>query len=189
MQMVEQTIHAAAGTVRRALTEPAEIARWFGWDADGLDAEIRLIFVEHARWDGPDRLETQDGTIELDDLGADTVLRVLRATGPGFDPVEEGWRAFLVQLSFGLERHPGAARRTVRLTGDKPAADVLAALPGETVLDGEFVRAVDAGGALAVVEARAGVGASGPAPVAVTVTFYGDNGDSDAWAAWWEEIG
>ena len=66
---------------------------------------------------------------------------------------------------------------------------MLAALPGETVLDGEFVRAVDAGGALAVVEARAGVGARAPRPVAVTITFYGDNGDSDAWAAWWEEIG
>jgi hypothetical protein len=187
--MFEQTIHAPADAVRRALTEPAEIARWFGWDYDGLEAEIRLIFVEHARWDGPDRLQTHDGTLELNALGEDTVVRVVRpAPGPGFDPVEEGWRAFLAQLAFGLERHPGAARRTLRLTGEKPATAVGAALPGQTLLDGEFVRVVDAGGALAVVEASAGLTAGAPAPVAVTLSFYGDNGDSDAWAAWWEEI-
>jgi hypothetical protein len=111
--VVEQTIHAPAEVVRRALPEPEEIARWFGWNHASLEAEIRGIFVERARWDGPDRLVTTDAALELNPLGADTVVRVVRAAaGSGFDPIEEGWRAFLAQLSFGWSatRAPRGAR-------------------------------------------------------------------------------
>ena len=189
--MIEQRIDAPADAVGHAFKEPDAIARWFGWDYDGLEAEIRYIFVEHSRWHGPHRLEGHDGTvIEIVDRGAHTVVRAVRPeVAPGYDPVEEGWRAFFAQLAFALERHPGASRRTLRVSGDKAAADVVAALPeGEVRLDGEYVLAVDEGGALAVVDARDGIAAEQPGPVAVTISFYGDNGDSDAWAAWWEEI-
>ena len=45
---VEVTVDAPRDTVWRALTEPEQIRHWFGWDYDGLEDEIRLIFVEHA---------------------------------------------------------------------------------------------------------------------------------------------
>ena len=42
--VAEVVIAAPADAVWRALREPAEIRRWFGWDYDGLDAEIEFIF-------------------------------------------------------------------------------------------------------------------------------------------------
>ena len=46
---VEVVVDAPREAVWRALTEPERLARWFGWDYDGLEGEIKYIFVDHAR--------------------------------------------------------------------------------------------------------------------------------------------
>jgi uncharacterized protein YndB with AHSA1/START domain len=46
--LIEVTMAAPVDAVWRALRDPAEIRRWFGWDYDGLDEEIRLILEEGA---------------------------------------------------------------------------------------------------------------------------------------------
>ena len=43
---VEVSVDAPRDVVWRTLTEPEQIRHWFGWDYDGLDDEIELIFVE-----------------------------------------------------------------------------------------------------------------------------------------------
>lgn len=48
-QIVSLDIAADAVTVWEHLREPAKVRRWFGWDYDGLDAEIQQIFVAGAR--------------------------------------------------------------------------------------------------------------------------------------------
>lgn len=123
--LVDLEVDAPLDVVRAALTEPEQIRRWFGWDAEGLEEEIRLIFVEQATA-GPEGLTWADGdSIVLEDRGERTGVRVLRpAHGPGhdevYDEIDEGWILFLHQLRFALERHRGQERRTVMV----PAVDL-----------------------------------------------------------------
>jgi uncharacterized protein YndB with AHSA1/START domain len=113
----EVAIAAPADIVWRALRDPSEIRRWFGWDYDGLDDEIDYIFTQQAKAD--DAARTLDGgeggLIALEDRGDATVVRVTRAASDGYDEVNEGWITFLQQLRFYLERHPGQERRTVHI--------------------------------------------------------------------------
>ena len=113
----EVAIAAPADLVWRALREPREIRRWFGWDYEGLDAEIDYIFRQHAMAD--DAARTLDmgegGVIGLEDRGDATVVRVARAAADGYDDVNEGWISFVQQLRFYLERHRGQERITVHL--------------------------------------------------------------------------
>ena len=44
---VEVTVDAPRDEVWRALTEPEQIRHWFGWEYDGLEGEIELIFRAH----------------------------------------------------------------------------------------------------------------------------------------------
>jgi uncharacterized protein YndB with AHSA1/START domain len=116
--IVEVAIAAPVETVWRALREPAEIKRWLGWDYEGLDEEIRYIFVEHSTAD--DEAHVLDGgpggTIALEERGDGTVVRVTRPTSEaGYDEVDEGWLTFIQQLRFYLERHPGQKRRTLHV--------------------------------------------------------------------------
>jgi uncharacterized protein YndB with AHSA1/START domain len=123
---LEVTIAAPVGDVWSALRDPELIRRWHGWHFDGLDKEIEVIyhqnFVESA---AEHRLEIQGGDLfELADLGGRTRLRVTRAPRGGdpewdayYDDITEGWITFVHQLAFALERHPGADRRTVFLSG------------------------------------------------------------------------
>jgi uncharacterized protein YndB with AHSA1/START domain len=121
--IVEVVIAAPVDTVWRALRDPAEIRNWFGWEYDGLEEEIRYIFVEHSTAD--DDAHVLDGgpggTIALEPQGEQTVLRVTRASPGGYDEVDEGWITFIQQLRFYLERHPGRRRRTVHVptSGDE----------------------------------------------------------------------
>jgi uncharacterized protein YndB with AHSA1/START domain len=122
--VVEVAIAAPVETVWRALRDPREIRRWFGWDHDGLDEEIRFIFVEHATADDEAHVldGAEGGTIALEPQGDRTVVRVTRATSSeGYDEINEGWLTFLQQLRFYLERHPGRDRRTVHVatTGEE----------------------------------------------------------------------
>src|SRR5687767_10536076 len=127
---VETTIDAPREAVWRALTTPGVIREWFGWDYEGLEGEIRFIFVDHAEPQPPDRIVLAMGQ-ELQ-LEADGPRTVVRAVLPGsleeagwediFDGIEEGWRTFFEQLRFMVARH-GTRRRTVFLTGTARPAE------------------------------------------------------------------
>jgi uncharacterized protein YndB with AHSA1/START domain len=130
---VETTIDAPIETVWRAFTDLAVVREWFGWDYEGIEGEIRFIFVDHARLEPPDRIVIEnDQEIRLVPDGHRTVVRVTMAGGLAgaewddiYDGMEEGWRAFFEQLRFLLERRPSGARRTVYLTGkgEPPVVD------------------------------------------------------------------
>jgi uncharacterized protein YndB with AHSA1/START domain len=113
----EVVIAASADAVWRALREPSEIRRWFGWDYDGLDEEIEYIFQSQAKADDAARLLDfgEGGAIALEDRGDATAVRVTRAVADGYDEVNEGWITFVQQLRFYLERHRGRERRTVHI--------------------------------------------------------------------------
>lgn len=186
--VVEVSIDAPADAVWRAVSDPAEIRRWFGWDYPGLDEEIRYIFEEHATQVPPRRIEMEGmHTLEVVPDGSRTVVRVVCAGGLAdakwedlYDALEEGWRTFFHQLRFYLERGGGRERRTLYLTGTAPAPEVVAALdaaaPGEAWQDSRHQRAVapSAGsiGLVSLVSPRP-VASDEPAKVAVTLTTFG----------------
>ncbi len=131
---IEVTVAAAPDAVWRALREPAEVARWFCWEYDGLAEEIdQIFFSEVTVSDAERRLETADGTFEVErepGAGDLTVVRVTRAAPTdeaGWDAmytaIEEGWITFVQQLRFALERHPGEDRRTIYLAGEPGLAE------------------------------------------------------------------
>lgn len=126
--VIEVAIAASPDKVWEALRDPIEIARWFGWDADSLADEIKYIFLDHAKEDGRRtlRFEGMPDRFELVEGGGGTLLRLVRDGAAGDDSdwdgpnedMTEGWKAFMEQMRFALERHPGATRRTFRLSGD-----------------------------------------------------------------------
>lgn len=127
--LVEVTIAAPVDEVWRAVREPDQLMNWFGWDADSLAEEVDFIFTkavacderEHtlrfAEWEG-----ISDG-FELVERDGHTVLRVVRFGGADIDwestyeDVNEGWMTFVQQLRLLVERHRGARRRTLYLSG------------------------------------------------------------------------
>lgn len=120
--IAEVVVAAPAEAVWHALRDPVEIRRWFGWEHDiqgGLVAEIDFIFREHAT-EGDLELDTGNGRYVLEPRGDETVVRVLRAGGDGYDGIDEGWLTFTQQLRFYLERHRGQDRTTelVEQAGD-----------------------------------------------------------------------
>lgn len=119
--VVEVSIQAPPDRVWQAFRDPAEVGRWHGWDYDGIDDEIRQIYLDGAIVSDDARtLDTQGaGRFELEAQGETTIVRVLRAAPEGadgwdgtYDEINEGWRSFVEQLRFYLERHPGIDRRT-----------------------------------------------------------------------------
>jgi len=141
-------VAASADAVWRALRDPAELPRWFGWDAEGLAEEIEDIFVTHAQASDSERILRFDDIpdrFELDPRGADeTVLRLVgaRLDTDAYDGMHEGWLSFVAQLRFALERHPGKDRRTLYLTGQTPSTD------GHTVMAALGLTEVQTGGAV-----------------------------------------
>jgi uncharacterized protein YndB with AHSA1/START domain len=127
--LFEVVIAAPADTVWRALRDRTEIRRWFGWDYEGIDDEIDMIFFGEGTAD--DAARTLDfgpaGRLALEDQGDRTIVRLVRAAPAGqdgwdgvYDDINEGWLSFMQQLRFMLERHPSQDRETVHipLTGD-----------------------------------------------------------------------
>lgn len=132
------TVGAPPEAVWRALRDPEEIGRWFGWEYEGLEDEIALIFHgvmpegielppdldtaievdEEAR-----SLRTGAHLIRVDAEGDGAVVRVTRVVDVGdegweafhaeIDHIEEGWTTFFQTLAFAAARHPGAPRATV----------------------------------------------------------------------------
>jgi hypothetical protein len=124
--LVELLIAAPIDEVWRALRDPAEIGRWFGWKYPGLKEEIEMIFVGGAEADEPARCirfpHTGD-VFTLESQGDRTIVRLTRAAPAEgtwddiYDDVVEGWTTFLQQLRFTLGRHARDERRTVYLSG------------------------------------------------------------------------
>lgn len=136
--LVEITIAAPVETVWAALREPEQIRRWFGWDADTLNDEIDFIFVKHAEASESTRtiqfgeFQGSADRFELEARGAHTALRVVRTAPVSdtdwesvYDDVTEGWITFVEQLRLALEKHPGAERRTIYLSGKALAGQAL----------------------------------------------------------------
>jgi hypothetical protein len=130
--VVEVVIAAPAAEVWRALRDPGEVRRWFGWQYDGLAEEIDAIFVSKAKASEDDLMIEPEGgdRIRLEDRGRATVVRVTRpapAAGETWDAIygeiDAGWLTFVQQLRLALERHRGQDRRTLRLTGRPRAGD------------------------------------------------------------------
>jgi hypothetical protein len=188
---VEVEIRTPRIEVWRALTEPDQVRRWFGWDYAGLHDEVELMFVTGAKHEPPGRILMFEGddqsAIEVEAAGAHTVVRAvypasLEEVEPddSYDQIEEGWRAFLLQLRDYLERHPGKRRRTIRLTSEAKPIAVLAAVAGE--VEGESRRAsphlsvtvTDTyGHGLVVVDSSEPLDSAATGRVNLTITTYG----------------
>jgi uncharacterized protein YndB with AHSA1/START domain len=135
--LIELTISAPADRVWAALRDPELIREWFGWDADTLEAEIKTIFADYADADDAARVLHFRGMgdrFEVVAHGAETVVRLVRpAPSPDtdwdefFEDVIQGWIAFIRQLQFALDRHPGGGRRTLYFSGSPRSAGPLAA--------------------------------------------------------------
>jgi hypothetical protein len=179
---IETFVRAPVEVVRRALTEPDLIRRWFGWDGDGLDPEIGHIFVE------------RDPGIAVEKVPGGTRLSVGRlGDGVAFDAVDEGWRMFFEQLRYALERHALAPRRTVHLDGTASPALVLAGTQGEPWHESPYQRGVLDDDELVIVTSRAALAGGAPAHMTVTVTTYGLDaaafaGAHERWASWWTSL-
>jgi uncharacterized protein YndB with AHSA1/START domain len=119
--LVDMTIGAPVDAVWAALRDPERIRQWFGWDAPGLEAEIRHFFHESADADDEARTLTwSDGDrVVVESTGDTTQLKVVRRTVvdgtevAAYDPVDEGWITFTQQLRFLVERHRDEKRRTL----------------------------------------------------------------------------
>lgn len=151
--IIEVTVSASADEAWDALRDPAQIARWFGWDADSLPAEIQYIFLDHAEADDAGRVLQFAGMpdrFEVEARGDGAVVRLVRADstrtaddwGGIYDDMITGWIAFVQQLAFWLNRHRGQDRRTLYLSG--MAADAAFPTPSDA-LGLNAVRGVTAG--------------------------------------------
>lgn len=134
-EVVHVDVHAPVATVWEHLRDPVLTRRWFGWDADTLDAEIRQIFhtavhEEHRHADGVTTRSLEfphhDRLVVTahDDEPRRTRLALTRPSHDGlaafdgvFDEIDEGWTQFLQQLAFALEVHPGEDRVTLSAHG------------------------------------------------------------------------
>ncbi|GIE02635.1 hypothetical protein Adu01nite_39850 [Paractinoplanes durhamensis] len=163
-----------------AVTQPAVLHQWFGWDYDGLGAEIQQIFVDQAALLAPERMGWADGSyLEVNGGDDRATVRVIRegsgsAGSERYDAIEEGWRAFLMQLRFLLDRRPKGRRRTLYLTGETTGWQALALAEGEWQRFGPRVGwAVDGDGHLVVVAGRLPLDDRDAGRMEVTVSTYG----------------
>ena len=178
---VEVDLRTGRDEAWEAVTQPDVLRQWFGWDYDGLDAEIRQIFVDQATLWAPERMGWADGSY-LEVSGDDDRARVRavrEGVGPAdpgqFDAIEEGWRAFLVQLRFLLERRPVGHRRTLYLTGETTGRQALGLAGGEgwERVGSRVAWTVSPDGFLVVVAGRIPLDDWAAARMEVTVSTYG----------------
>jgi uncharacterized protein YndB with AHSA1/START domain len=177
---VEIALPAGRDEVWDAVTQPAGLRQWFGWDYDGLDTEIQQIFVDQATLLAPERMGWADGSY-LEVVGDDdrAVVRAVRE-GPvpdnpdAYDAIEEAWRTFLVQLRFLFERRPEGVRRTIYLTGETTGRQALSLAETDWQPVGRRVSwTVDADGFLVVVSGRVPLSGPSAARMEVTVSTFG----------------
>ncbi|MFF5291277.1 hypothetical protein [Paractinoplanes globisporus] len=177
---VDVAVDAGRDEVWEAVTQPAVLHQWFGWDYDGLDAEIRQIFVDEATLLAPERMGWADGSY-LEVNGDDDRARVRVAregAGPAaperYDAIEEGWRAFLLQLRYLLSARPAGRRRTVYLTGETTGRQALSlAESGWERFGPRVAWTVNTDGHLLVVAGRVPLDRHEAARMEVTVSTFG----------------
>ncbi|HEY1180005.1 MAG TPA: SRPBCC domain-containing protein [Phytomonospora sp.] len=123
--VIEVTVAAPPAVIWPALRDPELIRRWHGWHVDGLDEEIALIYGSDFTED-PEHHTLRLGVehFSLHPSGDATIVRLTRAPRGAqpdwdayYDDITEGWRTFLRQLRFSVERHGLADRRTLFLAG------------------------------------------------------------------------
>jgi hypothetical protein len=138
--LVEILVAAPIDVVWRALRDPQEIQRWFGWDYEGLADEIKFIFGRAEATDADYTLSApgMPDRYVLEPNGSHTIVRLIRSAPVTdqswngiYDDIVEGWLTFTQQLRFMLERHAGTDRRSLYLSGRAKAAGV--ALPAEAL--------------------------------------------------------
>jgi hypothetical protein len=131
--VIEVTVAAPVEAVWRTLRDPELIRTWHGWHFEGLDAEVALIYVDHATVDEDAHVlkAGADDVFTCEEVPGGTRVRVTRPPfrpedpwSAYYDEVTEGWTTFLQQLRFLHEHHPGRTRRTVALMGEGPAGSV-----------------------------------------------------------------
>ncbi len=128
-EIVQVDVHAPVATVWEHVRDPRLVRRWYGWDHEGLDAQIAHLLAgvreehDHAdgtttrslEWRNHDRL-----TVTAHDAEPTrTHVAVTRASHQGlstfdgvFDDVDEVWIQSVHQLAFALGVHPGEDRLT-----------------------------------------------------------------------------
>lgn len=197
---VEMSLRAGRDVVWDALTNAAVLRQWFGWEYDGLDAEIQQIFVDQAARLGARRMGWADGSyLEVSGGRESCTVRVIREGPPPADPdrydaIEEAWRAFLVQLRHLVEQKPSGRRRTLYLTGRATGRQALDLAGGGWEWDGRRVAwTVDADGDLVVVAGHLPLDARDPGRLEVTVSTYGLNDAAfgerrETWTKRWNAV-
>jgi hypothetical protein len=143
---IEVTVAAPVDVVWDALRDKDKIRHWHGWDYEGLDGEIDLIFFTETVEDASARtLRTHGGDeFRLEPYGEGTkviLTRGPRGDNPDWDAyyedITEGWVTFLQQLRFAVERKRGAVRRTLSfIGGNKNAVHLIDALNLADIAEG-----------------------------------------------------
>jgi len=132
--VIEVTVAAPIDGVWSALRDPGQLRNWHGWEydlpdgTDALVAEIRTIYFNPAVIEEPPtRLSIGTDVFDLAEVDGGVRVRITRAprgTDPDwdayYDDITEGWRTFLFQLKWALERHAGQIR-TTHFTAGTPA--------------------------------------------------------------------
>ena len=124
--LVEILVAAPIETVWKAVKDPVEAQRWFGWDYPNLAADLVEMWKD-AHTDEARRVIWSDNMPDrftFEALGSHTVVRIVRSAPAAdvswsgiYDDTLEGWLTFMQQLKFALERHQGENRRTLYLNG------------------------------------------------------------------------
>jgi len=176
---VDVVVEAGRDEAWEAVTQPAVLHQWFGWDYDGLAAEIRQIFVDEATLLAPERMGWADGSY-LEVSGDDRARVRVSREGTGvpdperYDAIEEGWRAFLIQLRYLLSARLAGRRRTLYLTGETTGRQALGLADGGWEHFGPRVAwTVNAEGHLVVVAGRVPLDRHEAARVELTVSTFG----------------
>jgi len=177
---IEVSVTAGRDATWAAVTQPEILRQWFGWDYDGLDAEIRQIFLDEATLLAPERMGWADGSY-LEVTGGDdgSTVRAVRDGKPSgdpdeYDPIAEGWKAFLVQLRFLLDQKPQSRRRTLYLTGETTGRQALGLVDGDWTRVGNRVAwTVTPDGHLAVAAGNAPLDSPEAAGMQIVVSTYG----------------
>lgn len=196
--VIETAVRADRDRVWETVTQPPVIAQWFGWDHDGLEAEIQQIFVDLAVFDAPEQMSWPDGSyleVTGDDSATVRVVRDGPPPGPGeYDALAEGWKVFLVQLKFLLERQPAGRRRTLHLTGETTGRQVLGLVDGDwSRLDERVAWSMGADGHLVTVSAHGSLDGRDATVVQVVVSTFGLSDDQfaavrDEWRRRWATV-
>jgi hypothetical protein len=204
---IEVTVAAPVDVVWEALRDKDKIRHWHGWDYDGLDGEIDLVFFTETVEDASARTLRLHGGDEftLEPYGDGTrvtLTRAPRGDNPDWDAyygeITEGWITFLNQLRFAVERHPGDVRRTLSYVGgNKNAVRIVDVLPpdvtGEVWFRSEHQLGitVDAwGGGLLIVSSVDPTAARPEGAAMAILSTYGltdrQLADLDTrWRSWW----